>query len=222
MEQRNVFPHRAGRSPPLTREELTRRIARRAPQDAGARASRSQLHGDHELNPGLAPRRGLRRAAVLVPIVDRRPNASILFTRRTDHLVHHAGQISFPGGGIEPGDGDAEAAALRETEEEVGLDRDGVRVIGRLDDYATRTGFLVTPVVALVDVPFAIDPDAGEVASVFEVPLAFLLEAGNYHRHSRTFDGVERFFHAVQYAEHYIWGATAGILIDLRDALTAA
>jgi hypothetical protein len=80
----------------------------------------------------------------------------------------------------------------------------------------------VTPVVALVDVPFAIDPDAGEVASVFEVPLAFLLEAGNYHRHSRTFDGVERFFHAVQYAEHYIWGATAGILIDLRDALTAA
>lgn len=222
MEQRNVFPNRADRSPPLTREELARRIAGRTSGDAGAGAGRSRLRGDHQLNPGLGPRRGLRRAAVLVPIVDRRPDPSVLFTRRTDHLAHHAGQISFPGGGIEPGDGDAESAALRETEEEIGLGGDRVRVIGRLDDYATRTGFLVTPVVALVDVPFVIDPDADEVAAVFEVPLAFLLESANYHRHSRTFDGIERFFHAVQYAEHYIWGATAGILVDLRDALAVA
>ncbi|MDP6804670.1 MAG: CoA pyrophosphatase [Rhodospirillales bacterium] len=199
---------------------MTRRIARRTSRNAGAGPGRSRLRGDHQLNPGLTPRRELRPAAVLVPIVDRHSGPSVLFTRRTDHLAHHAGQISFPGGGIEPGDGDAESAALREAAEEVGLERDRVRVIGQLDEYATRTGFLVTPVVALVDVPFAIELDAGEVAAVFEVPLAFLLEAGNYHRHSRTFDGIERFFHAVQYAEHYIWGATAGILIDLRDTLT--
>jgi 8-oxo-dGTP pyrophosphatase MutT (NUDIX family) len=222
MEQRNVFSDWANRAAPLTRDELARRIAGRASRGAGAGANRSRLRGDHELNPGLAPRRDLRRAAVLVPIVDRRPEPAVLFTRRNDHLAHHAGQISFPGGGIEPGDGDAESAALRETEEEIGLGRDRVRVIGRLDDYATRTGFLVTPVVALVDVPFVIDPDAGEVSAVFEVPLAFLLDSANYQRHSRTFDGIERFFDAVQYAEHYIWGATAGILIDLRDSLAAA
>ena len=126
--------------------------------------------GDQDLNPDMEPKRPLTRAAVLVPLVDRQDGLTVLLTKRTDHLHDHAGQISFPGGRIDAADADAVAAALREAEEEVGLPRERVEVIGRLDTYITRTGFEVTPVIGFVDPPTAFAPDPFEVAEVFEVP----------------------------------------------------
>lgn len=181
--------------------------------------------GDRDLNPGMGTANGPRPAAVLVPLVDRPEGLQMLLTRRTDHLEHHPGQISFPGGRIEDGDGPVEngagalEAALRETEEEIGLDRAHVTVIGRLDDYETRTGFRVTPVVGIVTPPFDLSLDAFEVAEAFEVPLAFLLDPGNHKRHRRTFDGHERFFYAIPYGNHFIWGATAGMIMALYEFL---
>ena len=155
-----------------------RRRSPRGPDDA------DRPRGDHDLNPDFFdPDQALTPAAVLVPIVMRAPGLTVLLTQRTDHLYDHAGQVSFPGGRIEPGDRDAEAAALRETEEEIGLPRRHVRLAGRLDTYVTRTGFEVTPMVGLVTPPFPIVPDNFEVAEVFEVPLGlFLLE----YRTNRT------------------------------------
>jgi 8-oxo-dGTP pyrophosphatase MutT (NUDIX family) len=163
----------------------------------------------------------LTAAAVLVPIVERETGLTVLLTRRTDHLDAHAGQISFPGGRIEPGDTDAAAAALRETEEEVGLPAAAVRLIGSLDTYVTRTGFEVTPVVGLVRPPLALRLDAFEVAETFEAPLAFFLAPGSLHRHSLVFEGKERHFYAFPYHDHYIWGATAGMLVNLTEVLSA-
>ncbi|MEK7245448.1 MAG: CoA pyrophosphatase [Pseudomonadota bacterium] len=161
----------------------------------------------------------LRPAAVLVPIVARAPSPTILFTLRTANLAHHAGQISFPGGHMEVDDTRPEDAALRETEEEVGLHRRHIRVIGRLDRYITRTGFDVTPVVGLLTPPFAVAPDPTEVADVFEVPLDFLLDPANHQRHSRAVAGQLRHFHAMRWHDYYIWGATAGMLMNLYEFL---
>lgn len=171
------------------------------------------VRGDHDLNQDVAPGRNLRPAAVLLPIVDRGPDLTVLLTRRTDHLHHHAGQISFPGGRVDAEDADHVATALRETEEEVGLPRDHVNVIGRLDTYITGTGFSVTPVVGLIKPPFPVKPDPFEVAEVFEVPLAFLLDPNNHQVHSREFRGQTRRFFALPYFNYYIWGATAGMLV---------
>ncbi len=175
--------------------------------------------GDHSLNPGLEPMQPLRPAAVLVPLVDREDGFTVLFTRRTAHLAHHAGQISFPGGHIEPDDGGPIETALRETEEEVGLHRWHVRVLGRLDTYVTRTGFVVTPVIGLVTPPFITAPDPNEVDEVFEVPLAFLLDPANHQRCSAEFEGVTRYFYAMPYGDYYIWGATAGMVVNLWQLL---
>ncbi len=175
--------------------------------------------GDHNLNPGLKPMLPLKPAAVLVPLVDRADGMTVLLTRRTSHLVHHAGQISFPGGHIEDHDGGPEETALRETEEEIGLDRRLVRVIGHLDTYVTRTGFVVTPVVGVVEPAFDLAPDPHEVAEVFEVPLGFLINPENHHRCSAEFEGVTRYFYAMPYHHHYIWGATAGMLVNLYECL---
>lgn len=175
--------------------------------------------GDHELNPGMQPLLPLKPAAVLVPVVDRPDRPTVLLTQRTAHLAHHAGQVSFPGGHIEPGDNGPAETALRETEEEVGLDRRHVRLIGHLDIYITRTGFVVTPVVGIVTPPFALTPDAHEVADVFEVPLAFLMDPANHHRCTATFEGTERHFYAMPYGRHFIWGATAGMLMNLYRVL---
>ncbi|MEK7820312.1 MAG: CoA pyrophosphatase [Pseudomonadota bacterium] len=203
----------------LTADALARRFAALGDRAPGARSPAMALKGDHDLNPGMGIRADLRPAAVLVPIVLREEGLTVLFTRRTDHLAHHAGQISFPGGHIEEGDPEPAAAALRETEEEVGLDRRHVRVIGRLDRYVTRTGFDVTPVVGLVTPPFAVTPDPTEVAEVFEVPLAFLLDPANHKRMSRDVEGVARHFYAVPYGDYFIWGATAGMVMNLYEFL---
>ena len=184
------------------------------------------FRGDHDLNPGWAPGDGaaaetLTLAAVLAPLVERAEGLTVLLTRRADHLAHHPGQISFPGGRLEPDDGSPEEAALRETEEEIGLHRSHIEIIGRLDPYVTRTGFHITPVVGLVRPPFELIPDPFEVAEVFEVPLAFLLDPANHQRHSRVHKGRERQFYAMPYGERYIWGATAGMLVNLYDRLSA-
>jgi 8-oxo-dGTP pyrophosphatase MutT (NUDIX family) len=184
-------------------------------------AATGRDRGDHDLNPGMAPADQMRAAAVLVPLVDRPDGVTVLLTRRTEHLHHHAGQISFPGGRIEPGDGSPEEAALRETEEEVGLGRKHVELLGRLDLYRTRTGFEVTPVVGWVTPPFDIAPDRFEVAEVFEVPLDFIADARNHERHSRQWQGVTRHFYVLPYGGYYIWGATAGMLVNLAERLTS-
>jgi 8-oxo-dGTP pyrophosphatase MutT (NUDIX family) len=177
--------------------------------------------GDHELNAGMQPMQPLKPAAVLVPLIERPGGLTVLFTQRTSHLAHHAGQVSFPGGHIEPDDGGPTETALRETEEEVGLDRHHVDVIGHLDTYVTRTGFVVTPVVGVVRPPFALKPDAHEVAEVFEVPLAYLLDPANHRRCSAEFDNTTRHFYAIPYGRHFIWGATAGMLMNLYQILSS-
>ncbi|CAN5307869.1 CoA pyrophosphatase [soil metagenome] len=180
--------------------------------------------GDNDLNPGLklmpvdAPRRD---AAVLVPVVLREPELTVILTQRTDHLPNHAGQISFPGGKLDPVDRDTVDAALREAEEETALSREFVEPLGFLDGYLTRTGFHIVPVVALVRPGFTLVPAAGEVAAVFEVPLRFLMTVENHARHSIEWKGAARHFYAMPYEDRYIWGATAGMLRNLYDRMYA-
>ncbi|MPY76480.1 MAG: CoA pyrophosphatase [Alphaproteobacteria bacterium] len=178
--------------------------------------------GDHDLNPGMAKPTELVQAAVLVPIVERREGFTVLLTQRTDHLSAHAGQISFPGGRLEATDAGLEAAALRETEEEVGLMRDRIEVVGQLDLYVTRTGFEVTPVVGIVTPPFSLTPDPFEVADVFEVPLSFIIDPANHLKQSRLHNGIQRQFYVLPYDNRYIWGATAGMLVNLSEVLRKA
>jgi 8-oxo-dGTP pyrophosphatase MutT (NUDIX family) len=185
-----------------------------------AAAIRQATRGDHDLNPGWTPpSAALRPAAVLVPLIDRPEGMSVLLTLRTPHLSAHAGQIAFPGGRIEPRDADAVAAALRETEEEIGLTRDHVAVIGRLDTYVTGTGFEITPVVGIVDVPFPLVPDPIEVAEAFEVPLDFILDPNNRRRMTRMQGERLRTFFAFPFENRNIWGATAGMLVNLAEVL---
>lgn len=164
---------------------------------------------------------GIRPAAVLVPVVNRREALTVLFTRRTAHLHDHAGQISFPGGRAEDGEIPLDTA-LRETAEEIGLTRDRVEVLGHLSDYTTVTGYRVTPVVGLIQPPFDLAPDDFEVAEVFEVPLAFLLDPANHQRNQLIHDGLERHYYAMPYGTYYIWGATAGMLMNFYAYLTAS
>jgi 8-oxo-dGTP pyrophosphatase MutT (NUDIX family) len=198
---------------PLDRESVVARLKQPAPPPD------KLVQGDHHLNPGMAIGADLTPAAVLVPLVARPDGLTMLFTQRTGHLAHHAGQISFPGGHAAASDETPEATALRETEEEIGLSRRGIEVVGRLNTYITRTGFAVTPVVGFIAPPFTLAPDPHEVADVFEVPLAFLLDPANHQRHSRAVGGIVRQFYAMPYREYYIWGATAGMLMNLYQVL---
>ena len=201
--------------------ELRRRINERV--SFGGKVSALPLRGDHDLNPRsrgeLEPSRQLRPAAVLIPIVERGEGLRVLFTRRADHLARHAGQVSFPGGRIGEEDDDAIAAALRETEEEVGLHRSFVEVRGELDRYETGTGFAIQPFVGLVREGFELKLDAAEVAEAFEVPLWFLMDPANLKQQTATWQGRERRYYAMTYDGHYIWGATAGILVNLYERL---
>lgn len=202
-----------------TAATLKHRFAQLKGQAPGAPSPALALRGDHDLNPGMAPPTELRSAAVLVPIVAHASGLTVLLTRRTENLAHHAGQISFPGGHIEECDTAPADCALRETEEEIGLARRHVDVLGRLDRYVTRTGFDVTPVVGLVTPPFELAPDPTEVAAVFEAPLSFLLDPANHQRHSRPYQNSVRHFYAMPFGEHFIWGATAGMLMNLYEFL---
>lgn len=159
----------------------------------------------------------LTPAAVLFPIVQRQGGQTVLLTQRTAHLRDHAGQISFPGGRVEPDDLSPAHTALRETEEEIGLAPGHIDILGYLPEYRTSTGFRVTPVVALVTPPFELHPDPFEVAEVFEVPLAFLLDTANHQRHSMHWRGALRHYYAMPYGDYFIWGATAGMIRSLAE-----
>ncbi len=161
----------------------------------------------------------LTPAAVLMPLIDRADGMTVLLTQRTAHLSAHAGQISFPGGRFEAGDGTPENTALRETEEEIGLTRAHVEVLGRLSVRETGTGYRVVPVVGVITPPFPIVPDPHEVAEVFEVPLSFVLDPANHRFETRIMSGVQRQFYSVLYGDYYIWGLTARLLVNLSQRL---
>jgi 8-oxo-dGTP pyrophosphatase MutT (NUDIX family) len=160
-------------------------------------------------------------AAVLIPIVDRGDELNVLLTLRADDLKHHAGQISFPGGRLESADADATAAALRETEEEIGLRREFVEVLGRLPDHAVITGFRVTPVVGLVRLGFELVLDPTEVAGTFEAPLRHLLDPSTHSRRARRIGEADVETFELPWGSFNIWGATAGMLLTLRECLGA-
>jgi len=193
----------------LTLEELRRRFALPLPA--------ASVYGDEGPRPDPAT---LRPAAVLVPVVARVPDPTILFTRRASHLKDHSGQVSFPGGRVHAEDASPDATALREAREEIGLDPGRVELLGRMPEYLTRTGFRVTPVVGIVTPPFELQPDANEVEEIFEVPLPFLLDPANRRRQSRVWQGETRWFYEMPYQGHYIWGATAGMLVNLANHLS--
>jgi 8-oxo-dGTP pyrophosphatase MutT (NUDIX family) len=200
--------------PVLTRGEIRARLTAVRPP---------RTRGDGPLDvAGSRPIGAPIPAAVLIPLIEHDGGFTILFTQRTADLKSHAGQISFPGGRCEPGDADVVAAALRETHEEVGLPPDKVEVLGRLVPYNTITGFQVTPIVGAICPPLDVRPDPIEVAEIFEVPLAFFLDPANHLRHSREFGGAQRHYNAMPYGERYIWGATAGMLLNLYDVLAGA
>lgn len=176
---------------------------------------------DFDLNPGtvLPEGRKLRPAGVLVPISISSGRPRVILTKRSSALKHHPGQIAFPGGKVDAGDRDACAAALREAWEEIGLPQDLPQVIGSLPTHETVTGFVVTPIVAVIPQDFDIRPEAGEVAEVFSVPLDHLLNPANYFIESRRWRGARRRYYTVPYGPYYIWGATARMLRGFADRM---
>jgi 8-oxo-dGTP pyrophosphatase MutT (NUDIX family) len=202
----------AATSTPFAPDDFFATAARRLASAAHAEA------GDHILNPDLAAvPASYRDAAVLIPVVARLPEATVILTLRTAHLPSHAGQIAFPGGKIDSDDAGPAAAALRESEEEIGLSRDRVTIIGELAPYLSRTGYRIVPILGRVEPGYTLTPNPEEVADVFEVPLAFLMDPANHRRATRTFYGKERAFYEIPYAERYIWGVSAGIIRGLYE-----
>ena len=208
-----LFRVRATRIPggtiELDLDELRRRLRQRS-------AAAFSVSGDDGARREEA---AATAAAVLVPIVAHPAELTVLFTQRTSQLRSHSGQVSFPGGRAEPRDASPEFTALREAEEEIGLPAGRVEIVARLPDYLTRTGFRVTPVVGLLTPPLGLAPDSREVEEVFEVPLAFLLDARNHLRETRELRGETVGYYVMQYRERRIWGATAGMLVNLYRML---
>ncbi|WP_426196093.1 CoA pyrophosphatase [Massilia sp. DWR3-1-1] len=175
-----------------------------------------------ELDESVGPRAVMTPAAVLIPLVERAEGLTMLLTRRTAHLNNHPGQISFPGGRAEKYDLGAAATALREAQEEIGLDARHVELIGTMPDYLTGTGYHVVPVVGLLAPPFELTAESNEVADIFEVPLAFLMDGAHHQRLSYVLPaGARRRFYAMPYDDYFIWGATAGMIRNLFHFLRA-
>ena len=222
MEQGHLLSFGAAGKSGLTRETLVRALAdgygrERRSDILTARRLAAQQGAETDYIGEVAP---LMKAAVLVPLVAHEDGLTVLLTQRTAHLIHHGGQISFPGGRMEASDPDPEAAALRETEEEIGLPASEIDIIGRLDDYATVTGFHIVPVVGLLRPPLVFQPDEFEVAEIFEVPLSFIMDPANHKTDTRLLpSGDKRWFYAIPYQERFVWGATAGMLVNLQEVL---
>ena len=198
-------------SPPITRDWVLQRL-RESADPAPDLGWPSYVHPpEHRPTP----------AAVLVPLINRPTGVTVMLTQRTAHLNDHAGQISFPGGRVEEGDPSRTATALREAEEETGLSREAVQIIGSLPDYDIPTGFRVTPVVGWIEPPVSLHPDPFEVADLFEVPLTHFLDPANHQRRSDEVNGRRRNFYAMPYQQRHIWGATAGMLFSLYQALAS-
>lgn len=193
---------------------------------AGERLSREpEPHvGDHLFNPDLADELlniARRPAAVLVPVIHREPEATLLFTERNGGLRSHAGQISFPGGRIDPTDAGPVEAALREADEEIGLKPEFIETVGRGPDYLTGSGYHVALVIAVVSSGFTLKLNPAEVADVFEVPLSFLMDPANHKKGSRIWNGARRSFFEMPFGDRHIWGITAGIVRVLYERLYA-
>ncbi|MEM9974590.1 MAG: CoA pyrophosphatase [Pseudomonadota bacterium] len=189
---------------------------------AAALASPGRPSSDFDLNPGtvLPEGRRLREAGVLIGVTGFGPQPEVILTKRSSRLKHHPGQIAFPGGKVEEGDASVTEAAMREADEEIGLPRRVVEVLGTLPAHETVTGFQVTPVLGLIAEPFAAVPEVGEVAEVFSVPLDHLLEPAHYAVEGRRWRGARRQYYTVPWGPYYIWGATARMLRALADRLT--
>ena len=198
---------------------LSRLLAEPSEAIFDPRSEKSWSPSDFDLNPDMvadfAVMDEARAAAVLIPVIAR-PELTVLLTQRTESLSTHAGQIAFPGGRVDEADASVVDAALREAEEEIGLDRRFVEPLGFIDSYRTGTGYRIAPVVALVRPGFVLQLNPHEVVEAFEVPLSFLMDLTNHQRHSREWRGRQRDFYAMPFGERYIWGATAGMLKNMH------
>ena len=203
---------------PFSAEDFRRRVAERLSREPEPHV------GDHVFNPEIADdllNIERRPAAVLIPVIHREPEATLLFTERTESLRSHAGQIAFPGGRIDPEDAGPEAAALREAEEEIGLRPEFIETVGRGPDYLTGSGYHVALVIAVVSPGFVLKLNPQEVAGVFEVPLSFLMDPAHHQIGSRIWKGARRSFFEMPYQGHHIWGITAGMVRVLYERLYA-
>jgi 8-oxo-dGTP pyrophosphatase MutT (NUDIX family) len=210
-------------SAPANRHELRRLIEERLKDSRPPTDSRSAVPAGFSAEVEAAVRQYFPAApvaaAVLVPLVDREDGLTVLLTQRASHLKNHAGQISFPGGRIESGDAGPLGAALRETEEEIGLSREHVTFTGYLEPHLVLSGFWVTPVVGFVQPGFTLQLDRREVEATFEVPLLHILDAGNHQSRERMLGTTKVRVYDIPYGEHRIWGATAGMLLSLYKLL---
>lgn len=213
------LPARALNAGKITRDALAAKLALSHTIEAGGDGGFSD-DGDSAIQVHAG--KTLKPAAVLILVINQAAGPTVLFTQRTAHLTDHAGQISFPGGRVEAGDRDPFHTALRETEEETGVEAKCIEIIGTIPQYTTGTGYLITPVVGWMEPPVTFRPDPTEVEECFEVPFGFLTDIDNHHLETAMYKGRMRSYYALPYGQRYIWGATAGMLVSLTRVLSAA